>query len=235
MMVFDECPVYPSDYTYLKASAERTLRWAQRSKDANTNKEQALFGIVQGGQYSDLRYKSAQDTVKIGFDGYAIGGVALGEPKDVMYKMIEDGIKYLPDNKPRYLMGVGSIDGILEGIQRGVDMFDCVLPTRLARHGAALTHHGRVNIRDKKHEYDANRLDDKCQCSTCQTYSLAYLHHLYKAEELTVKRLLSIHNITFLFDLVANARIAIENDRFNEYKDEVYAEYGIERIQKSGF
>jgi len=234
MMVFDECPPYNVSYEYLKASAERTSRWAKRCLDHRTT-DQALFGIVQGGKYEDLRKASADYLTSLPFDGYAIGGVAIGEEKEVMLEMIEYGIKYLPIDKPRYLMGVGSIDGLLEGIERGVDMFDCVIPTRLARHGAVLTRYGRLNLRDKQYELDKTAIDSSCTCDTCRTYSKAYLHHLIKCEELTYKRLLTIHNINFLLNLMKKAREAILENRFVEFKKQVYKDYGEETIRNKGF
>jgi len=226
IMSFDECTPYPATYKYAKDSMERTLRWAQRGKDAHKNNGQALFGIVQGGEFEDLRGQSAQALAKMDFPGYSIGGTSIGEPKDVCFKMIDYAVKYLPADKPRYLMGVGSIDYILEGITKGIDMFDCVLPTRIARHGALMTSGGRVNIRDAKYASDFTPLDPECDCYTCKNYTKAYLRHLYKCDETFGKRLLSIHNIRFLIHTVEEARIAIQEDRFTEYKEKVLAKYG---------
>jgi len=225
-MSFDECPPYPVTYEYMKQSVERTLRWAKRGKDAHTRKDQALFGIVQGGEFSDLRKMCAEELTKMDFDGYSIGGTSIGEPKDVMFKMVSYSVPYLPKDKPRYLMGVGSIDYILEGIAMGVDMFDCVLPTRIARHGALMTSKGRVNIRDLKYARDFTPLDDECDCYCCKNYTKAYLRHLYKCEETFGKRLLSIHNIRFLIKMMEEARIAIQEDRFGDFKDEFIKKYG---------
>ena len=219
IMSFDECVHYPADYNYMKNSVERTLRWAKRGKDAHTREDQALFGIVQGGEYADLRKYCAEELVKMDFPGYSIGGTSIGEPKDIMFKMIRDTTPYLPFDKPRYLMGVGSVDAILEGISQGVDMFDCVLPTRIARHGALMTSTGRVNIRDKKYEEDFSPLDPNCDCYCCKNYTKAYLRHLYKCEESFGKRLLSIHNIRFLISMMEKARQAIKEDRFLEFKE----------------
>lgn len=226
IMSLDECPPYPCDYHYMKKSVERTLRWAKRGKEAHQNDQQALFGICQGGEFSDLREFSTRETVKMDFDGYSIGGTALGESKAVMYKMIEDTVRYLPEDKPRYLMGVGTPEDLLEGVLRGVDMFDCVLPTRIARHGALMTSHGKINIRDKKYEYDLSRLDDQCDCYTCRNYTKSYLRHLYKCEEGFGKRLLSIHNLRFLLRLSEQMRKAISEDRFDEFRKEFMAAYG---------
>ena len=177
-MSFDECIPYPASYEYAKKSTERTLRWAKRGKDAFKNENQSLFGIVQGGEYTDLRDYSAKETVKLGFDGYSIGGTSVGEDKVTMYKMIDDAIRYLPEDKPRYLMGVGDPIDLLEGVERGVDMFDCVLPTRLARHANAFTHYGKINLRNAKYKEDFTPIDD-CDCYTCTHYTKAYIRHLF--------------------------------------------------------
>ena len=231
IMSFDECMPYPVEHEYAKKSVERTLRWAKRGKGAQTRIDQALFGIVQGSDYEDLRQFSATELVKIDFPGYSIGGTSIGEPKDVFIKMVDQSVKYLPANKPRYLMGVGSIDFLLEGIERGVDMFDCVLPTRIARHGALMTSIGRVNIRDAKYKEDFSPLDPNCDCYTCKNYTKAYLRHLYVSEETFGKRLLSIHNVRFLISLMEKARQAIQEDRFGDFKNEVYRSFG----NKKGF
>lgn len=226
IMSLDECVHYPATYEYMKNSVDRTLRWAKRGKDAHKREDQALFGIVQGGEFADLRKYCAEELVKMDFPGYSIGGTSIGEPKDVMFKMIKDTTPYLPFDKPRYLMGVGSVDAILEGIEDGVDMFDCVLPTRIARHGALMTSKGRVNIRDKKYEFDFTPLDDECDCYCCKNYTKAYLRHLYKCDETFGKRLLSIHNIRFLIHMMEGAREAIKEDRFKEYKEEFLKKFG---------
>ena len=219
IMSFDECVHYPAEYDYMKKSVERTLRWAKRGKDAHKREDQALFGIVQGGEFPDLRKYCAEELVKMDFPGYSIGGTSIGEPKDVMFQMIRYTTPHLPFDKPRYLMGVGSVDAILEGISQGVDMFDCVLPTRIARHGALMTSTGRVNIRDKKYEEDFTPLDKECDCYCCKNYTKAYLRHLYKCEETFGKRLLSIHNIRFLIKMMEEARTAIKEDRFGDFKE----------------
>lgn len=229
IMSFDECIPYPANKDYVARSTERTLRWAKRGLESHKREDQALFGIVQGGEFQDLRYHAAQELAKMDFPGYSIGGTSIGEPKDVCFRMIKDAVRFLPDNKPRYLMGVGSIDYILEGIGNGVDMFDCVLPTRLARHGALMTSQGRINIQRAQYKEDFTPLDPGCDCYTCQHYTKAYLHHLYKAGEDFGKTLNSIHNIRFLIRLVEGARKAIQEDRFNEYKEAAYAAYGDER------
>ncbi len=235
IMSFDECPPYPCIHEYMQKSVERTLRWAKRGKEAHANPDQALFGIVQGGEYEDLRKLSAQTLAEMDFPGYSIGGTSVGETKETLYKMIDYSIKYLPEDKPRYLMGVGSYDAIIEGVLRGVDMFDCVLPTRIARHGALMTSKGRVNIRDKKYEYDFTPLDDECDCYTCKNYTKAYLRHLYKCEEGFGKRLLSIHNINFLINLTKQIREAIKEDRFGDFKKEFFEKHGLNVENPRGF
>lgn len=235
IMSFDECPAYPSTHQYMKDSVERTLRWAQRGKEAHNNSKQALFGIVQGGEYPDLRKYSSEKTVEIGFDGYAIGGTSVGESKEVMYEMIKHSIEYLPEDKPRYLMGVGSVDAILEGIEQGVDMFDCVLPTRIARHGTAMSSMGRINIKNKKHEEDFSSLDPSCDCYTCKNYSKAYLRHLIRNNEGLGMRLLSIHNLRFLINLTEDARRAIENGVYKRFKEDIFTRFNYYDKDSKGF
>ena len=223
-MSFDECIPYPATYEYAKQSTERTLRWAKRGKDAFKNENQSLFGIVQGGEYTDLREFSAKETVKLDFDGYSIGGTSVGENKPTMYKMIDDAIRYLPTDKPRYLMGVGEPVDLLEGVERGVDMFDCVLPTRIARHANAFTQHGKINLRNAKYKEDFTPIDE-CDCYTCTHYTKAYIRHLFVANEGLGGRLLSIHNIRFLIRMMEEMREAIKEDRFLEYKNEFLKNY----------
>ncbi len=229
IMSFDECIPYPSSYEYVKNSTLRTIRWAKRGLEAKTRTDQALFGIVQGGEFEDLREMCAKELVKMDFDGYSIGGTSIGEPKDVCYKMIDYAIKYLPYDKPRYLMGVGSLDYILGAIEKGVDMMDCVLPTRIARHGTLMTHNGRINIKNTKYKEDFGPLDHECNCYTCRNYTRAYLRHLYVADESFGKRLLSLHNTAFLLEIAKGAREAIKENRFKEYKEEVLRKYGDSR------
>ncbi len=227
MMAFDECIPYPADRSYVRESTERTTRWLKRCKEAHWNTEnQSLFGIMQGGMYKDLRKEHALTISELDLPGYAIGGLSVGEPKELMLEILDDCVEYLPDEKPRYMMGVGTPDYLFEGVERGVDMFDCVLPTRIARHGLAMTSAGRVNIKNKKHERDFSPLDHKCDCYTCRNYSKAYLRHLFKADEMLASILLSHHNLHFLINMMKNIRKAIEEDRFIEYKKEFYEGYG---------
>lgn len=229
IMSFDECIPYPVSYEYVKVSTERTLRWAERGLKAKTRQDQALFGIVQGGEFSDLRKMAASTLAKMPFDGYSIGGTSIGEPKDVCFRMIDYAVENLPNNKPRYLMGVGSLDYLLGGIERGVDMFDCVLPTRLARHGALLTSKGRINIKNSCYKDDFTPLDDECDCYTCKNFTKVYLHHLFVTNEEFGKRLNTIHNIRFLIRVMEGARQAIRENRFLSYKEEILKKYGDER------
>lgn len=228
-MSFDECIPYPATYEYCKNSVERTLRWAKRGKAVFDNPRQSLFGIVQGGEYKDLREYSALETVKIGFDGYAIGGTSVGEDKETMYKMIDYSIKYLPLDKARYLMGVGDPYDIFEGVERGVDMFDCVHPTRLARHGHAFTKYGKINLKNNKYREDFTPVDTSCDCECCKNYTKAYIRHLIIADETLGARLLSIHNLRFLIRIMEGIRESIREDRFLEYKKEFLANYGINK------
>lgn len=233
MMAFDECPPYPATYDYMKNSVERTIRWAKRCLDSHQNKTtQGLFGIVQGGEYLDLREKCAKELVAMDFDGYSIGGLSVGEPKEIQNKVLAFTTPFLPKDKPRYLMGVGSPGAILDAVERGVDMFDCVLPTRIARHGTAMTTYGRVIIKNKEYEHDFTPLDSKCDCYCCRNYTKAYLRHLFKANEMLGYRLLSIHNVNYLLRLTEGIRKAIKEDRFLEFKEEVYREYGLNDSDK---
>lgn len=225
-MSFDECPPASADYNYIKNSVERTLRWAKRGKDVHANPNQSLFGIVQGGAYEDLRRFSAIETVKMNFDGYSVGGVANdGESKEDMYAAIDYSIPYLPEDKPRYLMGVGEPVDIIEGVKRGIDMFDCVLPTRIARHGNAFTRNGKLNIKNAKFKEDFTPIEEGCDCYACKHYTRAYVRHLITAQETFGARLLSIHNIRFLIRMTEEIREAIENDRFEEYSKNFLDKY----------
>lgn len=236
IMSFDECIPYPASKEYAKDSMMRTLRWAKRGKDAHMRPEdQALFGIVQGGEYPDLREYCAKELVKMDFPGYAIGGTSVGEPKSVYKEMIDMTIKHLPEDKPVYLMGVGSPVSILEAIERGIDMFDCVLPTRVARHGTAMTSTGRLVVKNAKFKEDFRPIDENCDCYACQNYTRAYVRHLITANEVFGQRLLSIHNIRFLIKMVEDARVAIKEDRFVAFKEDFYEKYQIDPTSNKGF
>ena len=226
MMSFDECPPYPVTHEYMKNSIERTLRWMKRSKDAHKDSEnQALFGIVQGGEFEDLRRYSALETVKIGFDGYSVGGVSVGEDAETKLKMIEYTTPYLPEDKIRYLMGVGEPIDLIDGVIRGIDLFDCVLPTRLARHGNALTKDGRTNLRNARFIKDLDPIEKDCDCYTCKNFTKSYIRHLLVAEETFGQRLISIHNIRFLTKLMEDIRYHIEKDDLLEFREEFVDRY----------
>ena len=223
IMSFDECCPYPSTYEYTKQSMERTTRWAKRCKEAHKDVEkQALFGIIQGGFYEDLREKSANDLIELDFPGYAIGGISVGEPKEEYLKMLYYTAPLMPENKPRYLMGVGSPDYLIEAALAGIDMCDCVLPTRIARNGTAMTWNGKVVVRNATYERDFTPLDPECDCYTCKNYTRAYIRHLVKANEILAVRLLSIHNLRFLTKLMERVRIEIEHDNLLKFKEEFY-------------
>jgi queuine tRNA-ribosyltransferase len=235
IMAFDECPPYPAEYKYVKESTERTSRWAERCLKAHGRSEdQALFGIVQGGMHKDLRKQSALDLTSLDFPGYAMGGLSVGEPKPLMYEMLEETIHLLPSDKPRYLMGVGSPDALIDGSIRGVDMFDCVLPTRIARNGTLMTSQGRLVVRNAKYTNDFGPLDPECSCYTCQHYSRAYIRHLIKADETFGLRLTTIHNLHFLVNLMGEVRQAIREDRLGTFRDHFFDKYGME-ANNSGF
>ena len=226
MMAFDECCPYPSTYEYTRKSMERTTRWAKRCLEAHKRKdEQGLFGIVQGGMYKDLREESAKQLVALDFPGYAVGGLSVGEPADLMYDVLEYTTPFLPENKPRYLMGVGTPDYLIEAVMRGIDMCDCVLPTRIARNGTAMTSEGKVVVRNATYERDWTPLDHNCDCYTCTHYTRAYIRHLVKCGEILGARLITIHNLRFLVRLMENVRKAIEEDRLTEFRDEFYKNY----------
>lgn len=225
VMSFDECVKWPCDYNYMKDSVERTLRWAKRGKDVFKGKEQILFGIVQGGEYEDLRRYCATELVKMNFDGYSVGGTSVGEDKKTMYKMVEYSTKYLPKDKLRYLMGVGDPIDLIENVLRGIDIFDCVSPTRLARHGHCYTKHGKINLKNSKYKEDFTALDESCNCYACKNYTKAYIKHLINANETFGARLLSIHNIAFLHNLMAEIRYHIANDTLEMFRDQFILDY----------
>ena len=229
IMAFDECVKYPETYEYTKNSMERTTRWAKRCKTAHKKTDkQALFGIIQGGFYKDLRAISAKELIELDFPGYAIGGISVGEPKDVFLDILNYTAPLMPENKPRYLMGVGTPDYLIEAALAGIDMCDCVLPTRIARNGTALTWRGKVVVRNATYERDFTPLDPECDCYTCKNYTRAYIRHLVKANEILGVRLLSIHNLRFLTRLMENIRTAIENDCLGDFRTEFYKKYGYE-------
>jgi queuine tRNA-ribosyltransferase len=227
IMSFDECPPFDESYDYMKKSIERTTRWAERGLEAHNNwDKQGLFGIVQGGGYKDLRLQHARDLTSMDFSGYSIGGLSVGETHEEMYEVLDYLTPELPEDKTRYLMGVGTPAALIESVIRGVDIFDCVLPTRIARNGAAMTSQGRVVIKNAKFARDWSPLDPKCDCDTCQNYSKGYLRHLIKTNEILGMRLLSIHNLRFLIRLMEQVREAIREDNLLEFKEAFFEEYG---------
>ncbi|WP_017435547.1 tRNA guanosine(34) transglycosylase Tgt [Saccharococcus caldoxylosilyticus] len=236
MMAFDECPPYPSTHEYMKKSVERTSRWAERCLKAHRRPaEQGLFAIVQGGEFEDLRRQSAQDLVSLDFPGYAIGGLSVGEPKEVMNRVLEFTTPLLPANKPRYLMGVGSPDSLIDGAIRGIDMFDCVLPTRIGRNGTVMTSEGRVVIKNAQYARDFSPLDPNCDCYTCRNYTRAYIRHLIKCEETFGIRLTSYHNVYFLIKLMEQVRQAIREDRLDDFREEFFERYGFNKPNAKNF
>ncbi|MCP8616988.1 tRNA guanosine(34) transglycosylase Tgt [Salirhabdus salicampi] len=236
MMAFDECPPYPADYDYMKKSVERTSRWAERCLEAHKRpNDQGLFGIIQGGEYEDLRRQSAKDLISLDFPGYAVGGLSVGEPKDVMYKVLDYTTPHLPKEKPRYLMGVGSPDALIEGAIRGIDMFDCVLPTRIARNGTCMTSNGRLVVRNAKYARDFSPLDENCDCYTCRNYSRAYIRHLIKTNETFGIRLTTYHNLYFLVKLMERVRTAIREDRLGDFREEFFEQYGLNKPDAKNF
>ncbi|GIO21807.1 tRNA guanosine(34) transglycosylase Tgt [Oceanobacillus sp. J11TS1] len=236
MMAFDECPPYPATYDYMKSSVERTSRWAERCLEAHKRPEtQGLFGIVQGGEYEELRKQSARDLVSLDLPGYAIGGLSVGEPKDVMNHVLEFTTPLLPANKPRYLMGVGSPDALIDGAIRGVDMFDCVLPTRIARNGTCMTSSGRLVVRNAKYARDFSPIDKNCDCHVCKNYTRAYIRHLIKCNETFGFRLTTYHNLYFLLKLMEQVRTAIKEDRLGDFKESFFEQYGLNQQNPKNF
>ncbi|AXF57747.1 tRNA guanosine(34) transglycosylase Tgt [Salicibibacter kimchii] len=237
MMAFDECPPYPASYAYMRDSVARTSRWAERCLKAHdgAERQQALFGIVQGGEYEDLRRESVEDLVSLDFPGYAIGGLSVGEPKSVMNEVLEQTTPYLPTDKPRYLMGVGSADALIDGAIRGVDMFDCVLPTRIGRNGTCMTSEGRKVIRNAAFARDFRPIDEACSCYACRNYSRAYIRHLIKSKEAFGFRLTSYHNLYFLIELMRKVRQAIKEDRLLDFRASFFEQYGFNRPDAKNF
>ncbi|ANZ63990.1 tRNA-guanine(34) transglycosylase [Secundilactobacillus paracollinoides] len=227
MMSLDECPPFFESYDYIKHSVERTSRWAERGLNAHRNPDwQGLFGIVQGAGYEELRRQSANDLVSMDFPGYSIGGLSVGESKAEMNQVLEFTTPMLPTNKPRYLMGVGSPDSLIDGVMRGIDMFDCVLPTRIARRGTCMTSHGRVTVKNAQYERDFSPIDDNCDCYACRNYTRAYIRHLFKADESFGLRLTSYHNLYFLLHLMKQIRQAIMDDNLLEFRENFFEAYG---------
>ena len=224
-MSFDECVGFPHTREYVEKSVERTLKWAARGKKVHNNPRQSLFGIVQGAEFEDLRKKCVEELTKMDFDGYSIGGTAVGEPKDLQYLQVEYSTKYLPKDKVRYLMGVGDPIDIVENVIRGVDIFDCVGPTRLARHGHAFTRFGKINLKNSKYKEDFTPIEEGCDCYACKHYTKAYIKHLITSEETFGARLLSIHNIRYLIRLTEELREAIKNDAILEYREQFIKDY----------
>jgi queuine tRNA-ribosyltransferase len=236
MMVLDECPPYPATKEYMEQSVNRTSRWAERCLKAHKNPDsQALFGIIQGGEYIDLRKQSAKDLISLDFPGYAIGGLSVGEPKEIMYEVLEETTPLMPTNKPRYLMGVGSADALIEGAIRGVDMFDSVLPSRIARNGTCMTSKGRLVIRNAKYARDFSPLDENCDCYTCKNYSRAYIRHLINTNEIFGFRLTTYHNLYFLLKLMEQVRQAIKEDRLLDFRNEFFEQYGFNKADAKNF
>lgn len=220
IMCLDECVPYPSSYEYTRSSVELTSRWAQRCKEAKKPHGTMLFGIIQGGFYKDLRLKSTRELIDMGFDGYALGGLSVGEPKSIMWEMIDTVVDLLPQDKPKYLMGVGFPEDIIEGVYRGIDMFDCVIPTRHARNGSLFTREGRINIKHAKYVKDESPIDEACTCYTCKTFSRAYLRHLFVSHELSSYFLNTIHNIFFYNNLLKTIREEIQKGSFKTFYEQ---------------
>lgn len=236
MMAFDECPPYPATHEYMLQSVDRTTRWAKRCKEAHQRPdEQGLFGIIQGGEYEDLRRRSAEALVELDFPGYAVGGLSVGEPKDVMNRVLDFTTPMMPADKPRYLMGVGSPDSLIDGSIRGIDMFDCVLPTRIARNGTLMTSEGRMVIKNAKYARDFRPIDENCDCYTCKNYTRAYVRHLLRTEETFGLRLTSYHNLRFLIKLMEGVRQAIREDRLGDFKEEFFEKYGYNKPDAKNF
>ena len=230
VMIFDECTPYPASVDEARKSMELSLRWAKRSKVAHADNPNALFGIVQGGMHESLRTESLKGLVEIGFDGYAIGGLSVGEPKEDMIRILDHLGPIMPKDKPRYLMGVGKPEDLVEGVCRGVDMFDCVMPTRNARNGHLFTSEGVVKIRNAKYKFDTRPLDPNCDCYTCQNFSRSYLHHLDKCGEILGAQLNTIHNLRYYQKVMADLRSAIEQNRLQDHVNEFYEQQGKTRI-----
>lgn len=232
IMAFDECAPYPADRDYIKDSLARTTRWAERCKKAQTRKDQGLFAIIQGGMYPDLRRESANQLVPMDFPGYAVGGLSVGEPAELMYEMLEATVPLLPKDKARYLMGVGTTDYLIEGVKRGIDMFDCVLPTRIARNGTVMTRDGYLTVRNAPYANDFRPLEEGCQCYACRNYTRAYIRHLIKANEIFGFRLTTYHNLYVLVNFMAGIRESIINGTFPDLYKEFTVRIGREKEER---
>lgn len=236
MMSFDECPPFHESYDYVEKSIHRTTRWAERGLKAHANPhKQGLFGIMQGAGYKDLRLQHAKDMISLDFPGYSIGGLSVGETKQEMNTVLDYLAPIMPENKPRYLMGVGSPDALIDGVIRGIDMFDCVLPTRIARNGTCMTSSGRLVVKNAKYERDFRPIDEHCDCYTCRNYTRAYVRHLFKADETFGLRLTSYHNLYFLLNLMKNVRQAIMDDNLLEFKQDFFERYGLNVANPKNF
>ena len=236
IMSFDECPPFDQSYDYVKRSIERTTRWAERGLRAHQRpQDQALFGILQGAGYKDLRLAHAQDMIAMDFPGYSIGGLSVGESKEEMNEVLDYLTPVMPKHKPRYLMGVGSPDSLIDGVIRGVDMFDCVLATRIARNGTCMTSQGRLVVKNAQYARDFRPIDEKCDCYTCKHYSRAYIRHLIKCDEIFGLRLASIHNVNFLLNLMKQVRYHIENDSLLDFRQAFFEEYGYSKANARNF
>jgi len=225
VMAFDECPPFPADFEYVDNSLERTIRWAKRCQAEMEGTDQALFGIIQGGIYPELREKSVKEMVELDFPGYSIGGLSVGESNEKMYEMLDFTTPLMPQDKPRYLMGVGTPEDLVEGVFHGIDMFDCVMPTRIARHGAVFTSQGRITVRNATYKKDFTPLDHACDCYVCENYTRGYIRHLLKRNEILGVRLTTYHNLYFMLDLIAKIREAVNNDNLLIFREEFYHKY----------
>lgn len=223
VMCFDECTPYPAEYAYVEKSMELTTRWARRCKEAHSRPDQALFGIVQGGMHPKLRERSAHDLQEIGFDGYALGGLSVGEEKELLHEMMQRCAPFLPPDRPRYVMGIGAPEDLIEGIAAGCDMFDCVMPTRNARNGMLFTSTGRINIKGAAYAEDSGPVDERCTCYVCRNYSRAYLRHLYRSREILASRLNTWHNVHYFLNLMEEARQAIAAGTFSRFRNDFYS------------
>lgn len=236
MMSLDECPPFDQSYEYVKNSINRTTRWAERGLNAHANpNSQGLFGIVQGAGFKDLRMQSAKDLMSLDFPGYSIGGLSVGESKEEMNRVLDFTVPVLPEDKPHYLMGVGTADSLIDGVIRGIDMFDCVLPTRIARNGTCMTSKGRLVVKNAAYAHDFRPIDENCNCYACRNYTRAYIRHLLKTDELFGMHLTSYHNLYFLLDVMKKVRQAIKDDNLLEFRQSFFEEYGFNSKDAKNF